>query len=400
MFQKHEIVVTGSIPAVSSPRSRPATGRRALLFAGGALAWTLPLGALPLQVQSTGAVENGGGVENLGSPILVKRDVHGVPHIEASDEAGAWYALGYEEARDGLWEIQKVVKAVKGEASKYLGDSGGASFLGLPGNIFADLANKLFDAHLGGMLEDDLKELFKDEDAPHPSEEYQLYYNLKAYAEGIEDFRAMLKAGHVAGTLLGEKAAMAEWLADPLANPDRSWALNDPITYRDIMSWGRHTKAAAQLGMAALAEMNPHPMEVLPGAPMPVSSGSRYVPAEPINPMEHLKQLFKGIIPMGSNGIAWSFDYQEEGGVAYAGLLADQQGAPQDAFVYPNGPNDLLSGNVWYDTSRSTKRIRTNATSTPSGTCTTPRACSLPATTKTSPSGGAPSATTPPTGSC
>ena len=27
-----------------------------------------------------------------------------------SDEAAAWYALGYEEARDGLWEIQKVVK--------------------------------------------------------------------------------------------------------------------------------------------------------------------------------------------------------------------------------------------------------------------------------------------------
>jgi acyl-homoserine lactone acylase PvdQ len=32
----------------------------------------------------------------------VYRDVHGMPHIVAGDERLAWYALGYEQARDAL----------------------------------------------------------------------------------------------------------------------------------------------------------------------------------------------------------------------------------------------------------------------------------------------------------
>ena len=52
----------------------------------------------------------------------VYRDPFGVPHIEAESEPVAWYARGFEEARDGLLLLQVSAKRVRGQAVKYLSD--------------------------------------------------------------------------------------------------------------------------------------------------------------------------------------------------------------------------------------------------------------------------------------
>jgi acyl-homoserine lactone acylase PvdQ len=51
-----------------------------------------------------------------GQPATVYRDPYGVPHIEAADERVAWFALGCEEARDGLLYIQFSAKRIQGKA--------------------------------------------------------------------------------------------------------------------------------------------------------------------------------------------------------------------------------------------------------------------------------------------
>jgi penicillin amidase len=66
---------------------------------------------------------------------VVYRDDHGVPHIVADNEVSAWYALGYEQARDALLFVQFACKAAKGELTWARGIGGLAN----------DVAVKMFN---------------------------------------------------------------------------------------------------------------------------------------------------------------------------------------------------------------------------------------------------------------
>jgi penicillin amidase len=54
--------------------------------------------------------------------ITIRRDAHGVPHIDASTENDAWYGLGYVHAQDRLFQLDLRRRLVHGRISEFLGE--------------------------------------------------------------------------------------------------------------------------------------------------------------------------------------------------------------------------------------------------------------------------------------
>ncbi len=55
------------------------------------------------------------------STIVIRRDSHGIPHIEAATDEGAMYGLGYATAEDRLLHMNLMVLAIQGRFSESLG---------------------------------------------------------------------------------------------------------------------------------------------------------------------------------------------------------------------------------------------------------------------------------------
>jgi penicillin amidase len=59
----------------------------------------------------------------LSVPVIVRRDAHGVPHIEASSEDDLFMAQGYVTAQDRLWQMDASRRAANGELAEIMGAS-------------------------------------------------------------------------------------------------------------------------------------------------------------------------------------------------------------------------------------------------------------------------------------
>jgi penicillin amidase len=59
----------------------------------------------------------------LSAPVTVRRDQHGVPHIEAANEDDLFMAQGYVTAQDRLWQMDAFRRNANGELSELLGPS-------------------------------------------------------------------------------------------------------------------------------------------------------------------------------------------------------------------------------------------------------------------------------------
>jgi penicillin amidase len=82
------------------------------------LVWlhSVALAALPVldgDVQATG----------LSAPVIVRRDAHGVPHIEAVNQDDLFVAQGYVTAQDRLWQMDVYRRNANGELAEVLGAS-------------------------------------------------------------------------------------------------------------------------------------------------------------------------------------------------------------------------------------------------------------------------------------
>jgi penicillin amidase len=66
-----------------------------------------------------GGAESGG----LFAPVTVKRDQHGVPHIEAASETDLFVAQGYVTAQDRLWQMDLLRRNANGELAEIFGPS-------------------------------------------------------------------------------------------------------------------------------------------------------------------------------------------------------------------------------------------------------------------------------------
>ncbi len=62
-------------------------------------------------------------VAGLSAPVTVRRDAHGVPHIEAATEDDLFVAQGYVTAQDRLWQMDASRRNANGELAEVLGAS-------------------------------------------------------------------------------------------------------------------------------------------------------------------------------------------------------------------------------------------------------------------------------------
>ena len=60
-------------------------------------------------------------VSGLSAPVIVRRDQHGVPHLEASNLDDLLFAQGYVTAQDRLWELDMARRMAAGDAAELLG---------------------------------------------------------------------------------------------------------------------------------------------------------------------------------------------------------------------------------------------------------------------------------------
>ncbi|HEY1766956.1 MAG TPA: penicillin acylase family protein [Terracidiphilus sp.] len=88
------------------------------LIAGAALVWLrwAAMAALP-------ALDGDLPVAGLSAPVTVRRDAHGVPHIDAATEADLFLAQGYVTAQDRLWQMDSFRRNSEGELAEVLGHS-------------------------------------------------------------------------------------------------------------------------------------------------------------------------------------------------------------------------------------------------------------------------------------
>jgi len=59
----------------------------------------------------------------LSAPVLVRRDAHGVPHIEAATQEDMLVAQGYVTAQDRLWQMDGLRRSAQGELAEVMGPS-------------------------------------------------------------------------------------------------------------------------------------------------------------------------------------------------------------------------------------------------------------------------------------
>jgi penicillin amidase len=62
-------------------------------------------------------------VSGLSAPVTVRRDEHGVPHIEAATQDDLFVAQGYVTAQDRLWQMDALRRNASGELAEVLGPS-------------------------------------------------------------------------------------------------------------------------------------------------------------------------------------------------------------------------------------------------------------------------------------
>ncbi len=63
------------------------------------------------------------GLKGLSAPVSVSRDASGVPHIRASNDLDALYALGFVHAQDRLWQMELNRRTGAGRLSEILGEA-------------------------------------------------------------------------------------------------------------------------------------------------------------------------------------------------------------------------------------------------------------------------------------
>ncbi|MGA2085313.1 MAG: penicillin acylase family protein [Terracidiphilus sp.] len=114
----------------SPPRSRKRRWPRILLLiAGGLLALLLlaaVAGVLWLRAAAKAALPVLDGdlhLAGLSAPVTVRRDAHGVPHIEAATEDDLFLAQGYVTAQDRLWQMDIYRRNANGELAEVFGSS-------------------------------------------------------------------------------------------------------------------------------------------------------------------------------------------------------------------------------------------------------------------------------------
>ncbi|MDQ3643612.1 MAG: penicillin acylase family protein, partial [Actinomycetota bacterium] len=68
----------------------------------------------------TGTIE----VPGVDGQVLIRRDRFGVPCIEAGDDHDAWFGLGFCQGQDRAWQLESLLRVVRGTLAALIGDDG------------------------------------------------------------------------------------------------------------------------------------------------------------------------------------------------------------------------------------------------------------------------------------
>jgi penicillin G amidase len=103
-----------------------AAGLVVLLLIGAAagVLWlrSVTLAALP-QLDGDVHLPSGSSSPALSAPVTIRRDAHGVPHIDAATQDDLFVAQGYVTAQDRLWQMDVLRRAANGELAEILGST-------------------------------------------------------------------------------------------------------------------------------------------------------------------------------------------------------------------------------------------------------------------------------------
>jgi penicillin amidase len=144
-------------------------------------------------------------VADLRAPLLVLRDLRGVPHIEAASERDAYFGLGFVHAQDRLAQMVWLNRVARGRSAEILGERGVANdrrarILGLGWHAEADARN--LPRRVRSLLE--------------------------AYAAGVNARIARIAAGEVEAP-----SAIEAW-----GIPLDPWSPSDTLALLKLYSWG------------------------------------------------------------------------------------------------------------------------------------------------------------------
>src|ERR1035438_8876095 len=112
-------------PATQNPKRR---WLRMLVWCAGSLVMLLLLaaacGVLWLRSAEMAALPVLDGdvhVSGLSAPVVIRRDDHGVPHIEATTQDDLFVAQGFVSAQDRLWQMDAFRRNANSELAEILG---------------------------------------------------------------------------------------------------------------------------------------------------------------------------------------------------------------------------------------------------------------------------------------
>lgn len=165
-------------------------------------------------------------IEALPEPIRIVRDAHGVPHLRARTEAGAWYGLGFLHGQDRLFQADLMRRLAFGRTAAWFGPSATR----FDHFMRAMRLEQLAEANLAAM------------DAPTRA-------MLEAYTDGLNAAAAALPHPPIEHRLLD--------------TPFEPWSPRDCLAVSFLQSWNLSGNLRFEAAALMLAELEPGVLDEL-----------------------------------------------------------------------------------------------------------------------------------------
>lgn len=160
-------------------------------------------------------------VPGIADPITIHRDARGIPHIEAIDEADAFFGLGFVHAQDRLAQMSWMARVAQGRSAEAVGERG----------LARDRLARTLD--FAGVAQRELERL-----------DSTTRDRLDAYARGVNARIGRIRAGGVKAPL--DMVRTPEGIAD--------WRAVDSLAVFKLYSWGLAASLDATLVLSDLIE--------------------------------------------------------------------------------------------------------------------------------------------------
>jgi len=194
-------------------------------------------------------------IPGLSEPVTVVRDNWGIPHIYAANEPDLYFAFGYVQAQDRLWQMDITRRQARGQLAEILGSS----------YISAD--RFLRTLGMERAAQQTIDHLYSQQDEYNTT----LQENLEAFANGVNFYIANIESNlPIEFKLLNYRP--------------RPWTLLDSLSVGRILDYGlswsdsdlRFANTIAELGNASAWELFPlNPPLQIPVVP---EYGDSYIP--------------------------------------------------------------------------------------------------------------------------